>query len=83
MVQPTRLDKRPKPIYRYVPKVPASKSSNHPVITSFILSDKQDMVWDRVKQADRNGKPVSRKKHVYDLGINLIWIKVWNPMILL
>ncbi|KAL4556408.1 hypothetical protein LXL04_039059 [Taraxacum kok-saghyz] len=45
VVQHTRLDKRPKPvyrwvpkpIYRWVPKVPAYKSSNHP-----------DMVWERV-----------------------------------
>ncbi|KAL4589806.1 hypothetical protein LXL04_002716 [Taraxacum kok-saghyz] len=36
-------DKRPKPVYRWVPKVPASKSSNHPVIVSSILSDKRDM----------------------------------------
>src|SRR6187200_1479378 len=57
VVQPTRSDKRPKPIYRWVHKVPASKSSNHHVITSSILSDKQDMVWERVKQKDRNDEP--------------------------
>ena len=34
---PIRSNKRPKPDYRWVPKVPASKSPNRPVIPSFIL----------------------------------------------
>ncbi|KAL4587548.1 hypothetical protein LXL04_000419 [Taraxacum kok-saghyz] len=50
MVQPTRLDKRPKPVYRWVAKVPAYKSSNHPVITLSFVFNKQDMVWEREQQ---------------------------------
>ena len=42
--------------YRWVPKSLASKLTHNPVNSS-ILSDKQDMSWERVKQVDGNGKP--------------------------
>ena len=54
---PIRLTKRPKPIYRWVPKVQAPTSSNNPVTTSFNLHDKQGMSWEKVPYVDGNGKP--------------------------
>ena len=52
--QPTRLDKRPKPVYRWVLKVPTIPSSDTPVQT---LNNKQDMIWKSVRCVDRKGKP--------------------------
>jgi hypothetical protein len=52
---PIRSNKRPKPDYRWVPKVPVSPNS--PDILSCNLNDKQDMSWDRVHHIDSNGKP--------------------------
>ena len=54
VVQPTRLDLRPKPIYRWVLKVPTTPSSDSSVQT---LNSKQDMSWKSVRCVDRNGKP--------------------------
>jgi hypothetical protein len=54
---PMRSNKRHKPDYRWVPKVPASNKRHNPVITSCSLSNKQDMVWEQVPCVDGNGKP--------------------------
>ena len=54
---PIRLISRPKPAYRWIPKVPVVKIPNVIVTTVCNLNDKQDMSWEKVKSVDRNGKP--------------------------
>ena len=54
VVQPTRLDQRPKPIYRWVLKVPTTPSLDTPVQ---ILQNTQDKILKSVRCVDKNGKP--------------------------
>lgn len=44
-----------KPDYRWVPKVQSPKSLNDSNISSYSVSDKQDMSWERVPCKDDKG----------------------------
>ena len=54
---PIRFISRPKPDYRWIPKVLVVKTPNVIIPTVCNLNDKQDMSWETVNSVDSDGKP--------------------------